>query len=281
MTDGKELFKSGAQLPSYLDGEMDDVTKAIVGTGGTGGKRISIRGSVFRQVIDGKETEVNENRFMNLVVVSSSVNVHRTYYKGKYSSGEFQAPVCWSEDGKVPVSTVVDKQSTSCATCEMNIAGSGQGTTRACRFSRRIAVVLEGDMGGNVYSMSLPAKSLFGKGEAKKLPFEAYVRFLATNKVPVTAVVTEARFNPKESVPVLIFKPIRPLKEEEWKVCSAQKETEDAKQAVAIPKYANWADNGDDPETHREEEAPKKRTTIDPVPVMKDKIESTLEGWDD
>lgn len=283
---GTDLFASGAELPAYLQGELDDVTKAIIGSsGGTGGKRISIKGSVFRQIIDGKEVQVNEDRALNLVIVNTSAEIHRTYYAAQYKEGEFQAPQCWSENGTTPHEKAIKPQSNACATCEQNIAGSGNGNSRACRYSRRIAVVLEGDISGDVYAMSLPATSLFGKGEPKKLPFEAYARYLGGNKVPVTAVVTEARFDPNSTGPKLTFRAIKPLEPEEWAKCSEQKETPDALQAVAVPNYADWGDTGDDPETQKaspkKAAGPKKRTTISPAPIEKNKIESTLEGWDD
>jgi hypothetical protein len=55
---------------------------------------------------------------------------------------------------------------------------------------------------------------------------------LSGHGIPITGVVTEARFDTAEAVPVLKFRAVRPLTEAEWNLAKAQSETEDAKQAV-------------------------------------------------
>ena len=225
------LFKGG--VPSYLKNvELDAVTKALMGSG-SGGKRISIKGSVFRMVVDGEEVAQNEDRAMNVVIVHANPNTNRTFYIGKYKDGENASPVCWSDDGVTPDPIAPNKQASKCADCPQNIKGSGENDSKACRYSRKLAVVLDGDMGGDVYQLALPATSVFGKGEAgDKLPLEAYVRYLASHNVPVTAVVTELRFDTKSPVPKLTFKPIRGLTEAEWETCREQGGTTSALDAV-------------------------------------------------
>ena len=284
----KSLFKvEGAKLPDYLTGELDDIAKSIVGPRRTGGKHISIKGSVFRQYIDGEEKKVSEDRAMNVVIVNCSTHVQRTFYADVYEEGAGTPPACWSEDGMVPHNTVPAKQSESCAVCEKNIAGSGRGTSRACKYSRRVAVVLEGDLSGYVYAMQFPATTIFGKGEPKKLPFEQYIKALAEKRVPVTAVVTEIKFDPSSATPKLTFRAIKPLEADEWALCGKQGATEDSVTAVEAPKYAQWIASKDtgDPETTPEPvavaETPTKRAKIAPVPIAKNKIEAELDGWDD
>ena len=95
------LFKGG--MPSFLkNAEMDETTKALIGSGGSGNKRISIKGNVFRMIANGEEVATNEDRAMNVVVVRSAPGVSRTYYEGQYREGENASPVCWSADGRVP-----------------------------------------------------------------------------------------------------------------------------------------------------------------------------------
>jgi len=224
------LFKSGAVLPDYLRTE-DEFTKRLAG-GASSGKSISIKGGVWRMMSGGEEIARNEERSMNFVVVNAAPNVARTYYEGVYEEGKESTPACWSADGKLPDSSIKTPQAISCATCTQNIAGSGQGNSRACRFSQRFAVVLEGDIGGNVYRLQLPAKSIFGKAEGEKMPLQAYAKFLAGHGVPMSGVVTEARFDTAESVPVLKFRAVRPLSREELASARAQGATEDAVQAV-------------------------------------------------
>lgn len=224
------LFKSGSALPDYLRGVSDDFTKSLAG--GSGGKTISIKGGVFRMIVGGEEIAKNEDRAMNLVVVNAAPAVARTFYEGSYEEGAVTTPSCFSADGKMPDATIKAPQGTSCATCKQNIAGSGQGDSRACRFSQRFAVALEGDLGGNVYRLQLPAKSLFGRAEGDKMPLQAYAKFLSGHGVPMSGVVTEARFDTSEAVPVLKFRAIRPLTREELAVARAQGASDDAAQAI-------------------------------------------------
>jgi hypothetical protein len=224
------LFKSGAQLPDYLRGDTDEFTKRLAGS--SGGKTISIKGGVWRMIVGGEEIAKNEDRAMNLVFVNAAPAVARTYYEGSYEEGQSTSPACFSADGKTPDSAIKTPQSNSCATCAQNIAGSGQGESRACRYSQRFAVVLEGDIGGNVFRLQLPAKSLFGKAEGDKMPLQAYAKFLAGHGVPMSGIVTEARFDTAEAVPVLKFRAVRPLTREELAVSRTQGGSDDSTQAI-------------------------------------------------
>ena len=229
------LFK-GSNLPSRLrNQELDDVTKSLMGGGGGSSyKRISIKGNVFRMVAGGKEIATNEDRAMNVVIVAAAPDNSRTYYEGQYKEGEAIRPACWSNDGKTPDKAVKDPQASTCASCPQNIKGSGQGDSRACRFSRRLAVVLEGDMEGDVYGLTLPATSIFGKGEEGKLPLQAYATHLGNFGCPITAVVTEMRFDIKSPTPKLTFKPIRPLTDDEDEIAQRQGQSADAKAAITL-----------------------------------------------
>jgi len=228
------LFKDGVQLPAYLKNrEMDDVTKSLMG-GGSLAKRISIKGGVWRLMSGGKEIAVNEDRAMNFVIVNAAPKVGRTFYQGTYDpdAEKASAPGCWSANGDTPDASVAEPQSKTCANCPQNIKGSGQGDSRACRFSQRVAVVLENDLEGDVFQLSLPAASIFGNGENGKLPLQAYVKFLAGFNVPITAVVTEARFDTNAATPKLTFKPVRFLTREEWEVARDKGDSPAAKAAI-------------------------------------------------
>lgn len=224
------LFSSGATLPDYLRDVADSTTKDIAGS--SGGKQISIKGGVWRMVVGGEEVAKNEDRSMNFVILGTSKGVSRTYYEGKYEEGKDAKPACWSAEGTVPNAEVPTPQSVSCATCPQNIEGSGDGKARACRYSKRLAVALENDIGGNIYRLSVPAKSYFGKADGDKMPLQAFGKFLAGHGLPITGLVTEARFDTSEAVPVMKFRAVRPLTRDEWEIAKAQSTTEDAKQAV-------------------------------------------------
>ena len=224
------LFQSGSMIPDYLREAADETTKDIAGS--SGGKQISIKGGVWRMVVGGEEVAKNEDRSMNLVVIASGKGVSRTFYAEKYEEGKDIKPACWSAEGDKPNPEVENPQSSSCATCPQNIEGSGEGKSRACRYSKRLAVALEHDLGGNIYRLSVPAKSYFGKADGDKMPLQAFGKFLSGHGIPITGIVTEARFDTNEAVPVLKFRAVRPLTREEWEVAKQQSQTEDAKQAI-------------------------------------------------
>lgn len=232
------LFSSGSSIvPDYLQGVTDSTTKEIAGS--SGGKQISIKGGVWRMVVGGEEVAKNEDRAMNLVVVASGKGITRTYYEGKYEEGKDAKPACWSAEGDKPAPEVPHPKGQNCQSCPMNVEGSGEGKSRACRFSKRLAVVLEGDIGGSVYRLSVPAKSYFGRAEGEKMPLQAFGKFLNGHNIPITGIVTEARFDTNEAVPVLKFRAVRPLTREEWEQAKAQSMTEDAKQAIEFKMVAS------------------------------------------
>jgi hypothetical protein len=236
MSDITLFSKGGNALPAHLRNlQLDETTKALMGSSGTGatGKRISIRGGVFRMVVDGKEVAQNEDRAMNIVIVAANPAVSRTYYAGDYEEGKTISPECWSNDGVSPDPKVKEPQASKCATCPQNIAGSAkQGNGRACRFSQRLAVTLENDIQGDVYQLTLPAQSIFGNVESGKMPMQAYAKFLGGHGLPITAVVTEMRFDTSSATPKLTFKAVRPLNEEELLTSQAKAQTPEAKAAI-------------------------------------------------
>lgn len=224
------LFKSGSVIPDYLREVADTTTRDIAGSSGS--KQISIKGGVWRMVVGGEEVAKNEDRSMNLVVIASGRGVTRTFYAEKYEEGKDVKPSCWSAEGERPNPEVPNPQHSTCNGCPQNIEGSGEGKARACRYSKRLAVALEHDIGGNVYRLSVPAKSYFGKADGDKMPLQAFGKFLAGHGIPITGIVTEARFDTAEAVPVLKFRAVRPLTQAEWDTAKAQSQTEEAKQAI-------------------------------------------------
>lgn len=195
------------------------------------GLRLSIRGGVFRKLSAGEEVGTIDSRALQTVIVKAAP-ISRTFYKDAYVEGSNQGPTCWSDDNKVPHPDVLasDRQSTDCGGCPMNIKGSGQGDSRACRFQQRVAVLLPNSNNQFVSSaahlLSLPATSLFGDA-TDKMQMQTYVRKLHAHNTPLASVVTEMRFDTDSSVPRLYFKPVRALTEAELKiVAELQKDPE-------------------------------------------------------
>ena len=222
-------------LPAHLKAyELDDTTKALMGGGSGGSKRISIEGGVWRLLVNGKEIAQKEERNLNVVVVAAAPKVSRTFYAGVYKKGQSTAPDCWSANGDYPDSSVKEPQAKSCATCPQNVKGSGQGEGRACRFSQRLAVVLDNDIGGDVFQITLPSTSIFGEGEAGKWPLQMYAKMIGGKGVPITAVVTEMRFDTASSTPKITFKPVRFLEANEITQAIEQGKTDAALKAITM-----------------------------------------------
>lgn len=228
------LFQSGNQLPAHLRrGELSDTAKALMG-GGTS-KRISIEGGAFRMIVGGKEVAVSEERAMNIIIVRAAEHNSRTFYEGTYQKGVKAKPACWSSDSQVPDPAVKNPQSASCATCPQNIKGSGStAESRACRWQRRLAVLLENDTQGDIYAMSIPAASVFAQGEGRKMGLQQYGKFLGSHGVDVTAVVTEMRFDTASTAPKLVFSAVRPLEEAEWDTVQSRRDESAAIDAVTM-----------------------------------------------
>jgi hypothetical protein len=171
---------------------------------------------------------------MNIVIINAA-QLSRNYYEGSYSPDKPSAPHCWSSDTNVPSPDVPEDQRMSprCMDCQMNIKGSGQGDSRACRFQQRLAVALEGQL-DKIYQLQLPATSVFGSIEDGKMPMQAYARFLNANNTPPIAVVTEMYFDDDSDSPKLFFKPVRPLTEEELRQAATLLEHPDTERAITF-----------------------------------------------
>lgn len=223
-------------LPSYLkELELDDATKSLMGTSGGGMKRISIKGGVWRMMVNGKEIAKNEDRSMNVVVVAAAPKVSRTFYLKQYSEGsDVSSPDCWSADGDVPDAKANIPQAKRCIDCAQNAKGSGQGDSKACRYSQRLAVVLANDIQGDVFQLTLPAASIFGEGAPGKWPLQTYAKMIGGKGIPITAVVTEMRFDTDSATPKLTFKPIKVLEAADHNVVINQGKSDAAIKSITM-----------------------------------------------
>jgi len=208
---------------------MDADAKLVGGGFGTT-RRISLRGSKFREMVNGEQMKVSKSDHMNMIVIDSAP-VARTFYEGTYDPDNITAPVCWSADTDAPDADATKPQATRCADCPQNIKGSGQGQTRACRYSQRLAVCIEGDI-ETVYQLQLAATSIFGEAKENQMPMQGYARFLKAHNMPSIGVVTEMRFDEDADVPKLFFKAVRPLEETELDLAVALRGTEAVEHAI-------------------------------------------------
>lgn len=287
-----------AQVPDFAKkGELSALAKTLAGGSGQSGKRISIKGGVFRLISDGKEVAAIEDRFLDVVIVSAASKISRTYYGEAYNPDTPAPPACWSADGEKPDASVKEPQHINCAGCPQNIKGSGAGESRACRFSQRLAVVLANDVEGDVLQLTLPATSVFGKEDGENRPLQAYAKWLAAQSVGPDMVVTRMKFDTKAQSPKLFFKPMRWLTDEEHEVCVKKGQTPEAIKAITMtvaqtdkmvekpialegkapkakakPKAEESEEEVDEPEVRKEKEAP--------APKAKSNLANVVADWD-
>ena len=229
-----------SNVPAFAkNAELSATTLALAGNvnAGNGMKRVSIKGGVFRLLASGKEIASIEDRHLDVIIVKAAPKVSRIFYAGGYDKdAAAAAPDCTSADGEKPDAGVKNQQSSSCTTCPQNIAGSGNGNSRACRYQQRLAVVLANNPDGDVLQVTLPATSIFGKEEGDKRPLQAYARYMAAQTPPVNldAIVTRMKFDTKAESPKLYFSPMRWLTDDEYESAVEQSKSKDAEKAVAV-----------------------------------------------
>ena len=227
-----------SNVPSFArNNELSDTAKALTGGGvGTSSKRISIKGGVFRLLAGGKEIASIDERFLDVIIVKAAPKVSRIFYAKSYDGDNITGPDCWSNDGERPDASAENKQGTTCMSCPQNIAGSGQGNSRACRYQQRLAVVLENNIEGDILQLTLPATSVFGKEDGDKRPLQAFARNLAMQNPPISPemIVTRMKFDTKAEAPKLHFAPSRWLTDEEYAIVKTQGDSDEAKRAVVM-----------------------------------------------
>lgn len=227
------------QLPDYLkEVQLDDVTKALSG-GNNSTKRIALGNNKFLLKVNGAEISKTNSDKLEVVIVNASKHISRTFYvKAWDPKADAAPPDCWSNDGEKPDATVKEPQHHACIGCPQDIAGSGQGETKACRKNRRIAVALASDLGGDVYQMTLQSKSVFydmkHPGDLEHMPFNQYAKYVGTQGYNINSLVTEMRFDGDSTVGKLFFRPVRFLERPEWEESVKQGETAAAKNAITM-----------------------------------------------
>lgn len=255
-------FQAGA-IPDYIRGEgPSELTKNLLKQT-YNVKRISIKGKRFRLIIGGEEVAKNKDSYLDVIIVNGSSTYNRTYYAGKYDprADEQDSPRCWSNDSKVPAPDVQEPMHDNCRDCPMNIKGSGDNDTRACKIKQRIAIVLAVDPESGVYMLEIPPASIFGKGQGNLLPWEAYVRFVASQQLGVDRLVTRVTMDEDSETPRLLFTPVGYPPRELLPMLDELGQSEDAMMAINMSVYQ--ADTGNAPKGLA---APKKAAAL-PAPT--------------
>lgn len=171
----------------------------------------------FKRLINGEQIGNALRGEIEVIIVGALPKVSRVYYAEKYDPNkEATLPDCWSNLGDKPESNVPVASHSNCADCPMNVKGSGENGSKACRYQRRISVLVANDPTGDVYQFNIPAKSLFGKGTGNVHPFESYIKFLVGNGESPDAVVTKISYDDNADSLELLFSPMRSVSDTEW-----------------------------------------------------------------
>jgi hypothetical protein len=293
------IFKQAGAVSTASKRELSDLAKSLA----TGSNVRSIKtntNGTFKRVVNGEQIGKAIRGEFNAIIVDALPKVSRTFYAGKYDpDAKPTLPDCWSNLGDKPEATAGNPQATNCVSCPKNVVGSGEnGKGRACRFQRRIALLLEGDDSGDVYQFNVPAKSLFGKGSGNVHPFESYVKFLIANGESPDTVVTNIAYNLDAETMELQFTPMRGITDAEYELVKEARNDPATRQLIVLTVAAQdgakpepkveakpkitYSDEPDDEEEEIVEE-PKKRASkkASDAGVEQSDLASVLNAWGD
>ncbi len=264
MTNEVSIFKNrdvavvGKKAPSALTQSLMKASRL---------KRISPRNGKFVRVVNGDVQGKLAEPLRVVLVGVAQATAQRVFYMKAYDpSADATAPDCWSNDGNKPDVSIKKPQGTTCETCPQNVKGSGQGATRACRFERRVAVVLPDEIGGNnegdVYQIKLASKSIFGKGAGQLFPLNAYIDYVIANGENIDGVVTEMSFDEDDNQ-VVFFRAVDFVAShpELQAVVADAVESPEAHKAVVLTVAA--VDKGEDSSEEFEEKPKKAKVEVE------------------
>ena len=228
-------------LPDFLRASgVSELTKSLMGSTGT--KRIVPKNGIFRKEIGGKEMGKVKGD-LNVVIVNSSPKVGRIFYAAQWTPDAKPVPPdCFSNDGNIPDAGSTNKQADRCDSCPQNIKGSGMGNSKACRYSRRIAVLLEDDFGtaleGEVYQMNLASKSLFGESQSPTAhTFESYVKYLGNNGKSLDWYITKLSFNEDNDNQSILFSAVEHINRSQYDVITKVGNTPEVQKMVTMTPF--------------------------------------------
>lgn len=295
------IFKQQTAVSASGNRELSDLARSLATS--TTSRRIQTNtNGTFKRIINGEQIGNAIRGEINVIIVGALPKVSRIYYSEKFDPNkEATLPNCWSNLGDKPEDAAADKQHSNCTDCPQNIKGSGDTGGKACRYQRRIAVMVEGDESGEVYQFNVPAKSLFGKGTGNVHPFESYVKFLIANGESPDNVVTNISYDLNADSMELLFTPLRNINDEEYQLVKASQSKPETKlytmitvaQADGVKKQppaveqkakapeAKPVARSDEPEDESPIDEPVKRQTkkAEPAPKAKANLADVLTAW--
>lgn len=211
------IFEEPSNLPTVRR-ESRRMDRMATGGGGGTMRRIQLsNGRTFKRVVNGEQIGKAVSDTLDVIIVDWLAEPSRKFYAAAYDKdAKATLPDCWSNDGVVPEAGAKNKQAKSCAACPKNVKGSGSnGKGKACRYERRLAVLVAGDPSGDIYQIAIPGASLFSDNDGNVYGFEGYKKFLLASKEALDTVVTRLVYDTEADTAKVGFKPIRHLTEME------------------------------------------------------------------
>lgn len=293
------IFKQAGAVSTASKRELSDLGKSLASVSNSRRIQTNTNGT-FKRLVNGEQIGKAIRGEFNAIIVDALPKVSRTFYAGKYDpDAKPTLPDCWSNLGDKPEAAAGNPQASNCVSCPQNVSGSGDnGKGRACRFQRRIAVILEGDDSGDVYQFNVPAKSLFGKGNGNVHPFESYVKFLIANGESPDGVVTNIAYNLDAETMQIQFTPVRGVSDEEYALVKEARNDPATRQMIVLtvaatdgakaapkeePKPTITYSDEPDEDEEEEVEAPKKRPSkaAEETVLPKKDLANVLATWGD
>jgi hypothetical protein len=293
------IFKE-ANVATTGKRELSDLAKSLATGGGTTRRIQTNTNGTFKRIINGEQIGNALRGEINVIIIAALPKVSRVFYKGAYDpDAKPTLPDCWSNLGDKPEAAASNKQGANCADCPMNIVGSGtNGKGRACRFQRRVAVLVAGDPTGDIYQFNIPARSLFGKGTGNVHPFESYKNHLIANRESPDSVVTNISYDLNADSMELLFTPLRNTSDEEHAMVIAAQANPEAQQytkltvaqtdkvtkqpePIAAPKpVVTRSDEPDEEEMQQPVKRASKRAET-PVVAQNNNLANVISDWGD
>lgn len=177
-------------------------------------RRIQLsNGRTFKRIVSGEQIGKAVPNQLDVIIVDWLAEPSRKFYLSAYDKdAKATLPDCWSNDGVTPEAGAKGKQSATCAACPKNVKGSGSGGKgKACRYERRLAVLVVGDPTGDVYQIAIPGASLFSDNDGSIYGFEGYKKFLFANDEALDTVVTRIIYDEEADTAKVGFKAVRHL----------------------------------------------------------------------
>lgn len=212
-----------SQMPAHIAAFLDDKSndniedRNSVPTLAYGGKRwvITIAGEKTPLVKKDDDGDDIPLAIMRVIILDYAKERGRAYYEGTYDPAAISAPVCWSDDGKVPHPSVISKQAPKCDGCPQSMKGSRVTDTNkqsyACTQHRMLAVVPPTKIDViPALRLKIAITSDWDKNnnenEAKDwYAFRQYIDYLRSRGIKNTAaVITKIKFDATE-YPKLLF----------------------------------------------------------------------------